>query len=270
MKITYNRRDQLMLFTEHLEQFDREGYLLLSDLIPNDIIDQAEKAMWQTMGMEADEPGSWDSVKRPFLSNFYIENMSNERRIELFGVTNPDLLACCTPEYRSILKQLADRAPTIPHCKCEEPDGVWAMNQFPIVDEWRVPPPHLDGFARDLRLDPGTFRVSSLTYLTDANSHQGTTVIFPEGPERIREFRRKNPDFSNHVRDIRSIFHTIELGEPLEIVAKKGDILFFHHLLPHTGSFNNGNTPRFAIRFMCLCYDCRPWQKRGEWNIWMP
>lgn len=259
-----------MLSSKQLKQFDKEGHLFISGLIPDNIIEKAEKAMWQQMGMDPDDPTTWQRFERPFLTGFYVENMSNENRIELFGLTHPNILACCSTDYLKILKQLSEKYPTIPHCKSEEPDGVWAMNQFPISDEWRFPPPHLDGYSRDLRLDPGTFRVSSLTYLTDVKSHQGTTVVFPEGPERIREFRRKNPDFSTHVRDFRVIFDQLDMGEPLEIVAKKGDVLFFHHLLPHNGSFNNGTMPRFAIRFMCLCYDCRPWQKKGEWNIWMP
>ncbi len=259
-----------MLSKEQLKQFEEQGYLLLSGLIPKDIIEKAEQAMWKTMGMEPDDPDSWEHVKRPFLTNFYIQNMAHEKRIELFGVTNPHLLACCTPDYLTVLKQLAERYPSIPHCKSEHPDAIWAMNQFPISAEWKITSPHLDGYSRDLRLDPGSFRASSLTYLTDANSHQGTTVIWTKGPQRIREFRKKNPDFSNHIRDMRVIFPEIDLGEPMEVVAKQGDVLFFHHLLPHTGTINAGTSPRFAIRYMCLCFECRPWQKKGEWNIWMP
>lgn len=259
-----------MLSTEQLKQFDERGYLLISGLIPEEIVSKAEKAMWHTMGMERDDSKTWEEVKRPFLTNFYIENMAHERRIELFGVTHPDLLACCTSEYLGILNQLAERYPKIPHCKSKEPDAIWAMNQFPITAEWKMPSPHLDGYSRDLRLDPGSFRASSLTYLTDANSHQGTTVIWPEGPERIREYRQQNLDLSNHIRVMLTHLPQIDLGEPLEVVAKQGDVLLFHHLLPHTGTLNVSNSPRFAIRFMCLCLECRPWQKRGEWNIWMP
>ena len=144
------------------------------------------------------------------------------------------------------------------------------MNQFPIDDEWRTPLPHLDGYSRDLRLDPGTFRASSLTYLTDAKSQQGTTVIWPEGPQRIRDYREQNPSLSDNVQIMLTHLPKIDLGEPMEVVAKQGDVLLFHHLLPHASTLNVGGSPRFAIRFMCLCYECRPWQKRGEWNIWMP
>jgi len=259
-----------MLSTAQLNQFEEEGYLLLSGLIPKDTIVQAEQAMWHSMGMDPDDPDTWEHFQRPFLTGFYIQKMWNEKRIELFGLTHPDVLACCTPDYLTVLNQLAERYPTIPHCKSKHPDSIWAMNQFPISAEWNMPSPHLDGYSRDLSLDPGTFRASSLTYLTDANSHQGATMIWPEGPQRIREFRKKNPNSSNHIRSMLTQLPQIDLGEPMEVIAKQGDVLLFHHLLPHANTLNVGSSPRFAIRFMCLCFDCRPWQKKGEWNIWMP
>ena len=259
-----------MLSTEQLNQFEEKGYLLLSGLIPKETVKKAEQAMWHSMGMDADNPATWEHFKRPFLTGFYFQQMSNENRIELFGLSHPDILACSTPDYLTVLKQLAERYPNIPHCRSQQPDAIWAMNQFPIETEWSQPKPHLDGHHRDLRLDPGTFRTASITYLTDANPQQGTTIIWSEGPHRIREFRKKNPQISNHVRDFHKVFAKLDMGEPTEIVAEQGDVLFFHHLLPHSGTLNVGTSPRFAIRYMCLCYGCRAWQKKGEWNIWMP
>lgn len=259
-----------MLSSNKLKQFEEEGYLLLSGLIPKETVIKAEAAMWHLMGMEPDNPDTWEHFQRPFLTGFYMDRLADGKRLELYGVNHPDVLACCTPDYLSILNQLAERYPSIPHCKSELPDGIWAMNQFPVSSEWKSPSPHLDGDFRDFRLDPGTFRATSITYLTDANSQQGTTVIWPEGPLRIRAFRKKNPDFSNHVRDLRAQFPQLDLGEPMEVVAKQGDVLLFHHLLPHSGTINVGTSPRFAIRYMCLCRDCHAWQKKGEWNIWMP
>ena len=189
-----------MLSTEQLKQFDEVGYLLLSDLIPKETVVKAEEAMWHLMGMDAEEPASWEHFKRPHLTGFYIEKLANGKRLELFGVTHPDVLACCTPEYLTVLKQLAERYPAIPHCKSQFPDGIWAMNQFPVAAEWKSPSPHLDGDFRDFRLDPGTFRTTSITYLTDANSHQGNNGDMARGDrKRIRKFRKKNPEFSNHV-----------------------------------------------------------------------
>lgn len=259
-----------MLSEQQLSQFEEQGYLLLSGLIPQAVVSKAAAAMWQMMGMDAADPGSWVRVKRPKLAGFYVEHTGGGKRIELFGVTNPDVLACCTPEYLAVLRQVAGQYPEIPHCKSQKPDGIWAINQFPVSGAWQPPAPHLDGDFREFRLDPGTFRATSLTYLTDAPVHGGTTMVWPEGPERIRAFRKANPGFSNRVGDIKAVFPELDLGEPMEVVAKQGDVLLFHHLLPHSGTRNVGEAPRFAIRFMCLCVACRKWEKKGEWNIWMP
>ncbi len=64
-----------MLSTVQLKQFEEEGYLLLSGLIPNETIVQAEQAMWHSMGMEPDDPETWEHIKRPFLTGFYIEDI---------------------------------------------------------------------------------------------------------------------------------------------------------------------------------------------------
>ncbi len=259
-----------MLSKQQLSQFEEQGYLLLSGLIPAETVKKAEETMWKLMGMDAADPDSWQRFQRPPLSGFYMEQLSNGNRIELFGVTHPEVLACCTQDYRLVLRQLTRRYPDIPHCQSKSPDGIWALNQFPVSASWKSPNPHLDGDFRDLRLDPGSFRATSLTYLTGAPSHGGTTMIWPQGPQRIRDFRKKHPEFSNHVRDVRAMFPDMDLGEPMEVTAKPGDVLFFHHLLPHSGTINVSSSPRFAIRYMCLCLDCQVWQKKGEWNIWMP
>ena len=109
-----------MLSEQQLTQFEEQGYLHLSGLIPQETVTKAEAAMWRMMGMETDNPDSWGHFKRPHLAGFYMEKMAGGRRIELYGVTNPDVLACCTPDYLTILKQLAARYPEIPHCESQQ------------------------------------------------------------------------------------------------------------------------------------------------------
>ncbi len=41
-------------------QYERDGYLLASGLIPEDVAERAEAAMWRIMGMTPDEPETWD------------------------------------------------------------------------------------------------------------------------------------------------------------------------------------------------------------------
>ena len=64
-----------MLSKQQLVQFEEEGYLLLSGLIPKETVTKAEEAMWHMMGMDADDPDSWGHFKRPPLAGFlYGEN----------------------------------------------------------------------------------------------------------------------------------------------------------------------------------------------------
>ena len=43
-------------------------------------------------------------------------------------------------------------------------------------------------------------------------------------------------------KDIR----TVGLDNPVELIPRKGDILFYHYFCAHAGSKNTSNRPRFA------------------------
>ena len=107
-----------MLTKQQLAQFEEAGYLLLSGLIPQETVTKAREAMWHLMGMDADNPSSWADCKHPPASEFYMHRTG--ALTELFGVTHPDVLACCTPDYLAILKQLATQYPEISHCERQQ------------------------------------------------------------------------------------------------------------------------------------------------------
>ena len=47
---------------EQKKQFREEGYLLASDLVPEDVARKGEDAMWAALGMDRDDPETWDRV----------------------------------------------------------------------------------------------------------------------------------------------------------------------------------------------------------------
>ena len=47
---------------EQKKQFREEGYLLASGLIPEDVARKGEGAMWAALGMDRDDPETWDRV----------------------------------------------------------------------------------------------------------------------------------------------------------------------------------------------------------------
>ena len=78
------------------------------------------------------------------------------------------------------------------------------------------------------------------------------------------------PDRYHLLTDFKNPQQRFGLGEPIELMPSRGDVLFFHYLLVHSGSLNTSNKPRFALRLMCACETCRMWEKHGKWNVWMP
>ena len=47
-----------------IEQYDRDGYLLVSGLIPEDIAAKAEAAMWRCAGIDPNNPpSSWEHIQ---------------------------------------------------------------------------------------------------------------------------------------------------------------------------------------------------------------
>ena len=85
-----------MLTQEQLAQYRLDGYVLVSGLISEETIANAEAAMWFTLGMNRDDPTSWSPF--PEETDGLTTNV-NLGLIEHFGLQTPALLACCTPAF---------------------------------------------------------------------------------------------------------------------------------------------------------------------------
>ena len=48
-----------LLSSNQVDQYNQEGYLLMSGLIPNSISVKAEQEMWRCSDVKADEPETW-------------------------------------------------------------------------------------------------------------------------------------------------------------------------------------------------------------------
>ena len=256
-----------MLSQEQLTQYDRDGYVLVSGLIPEETIANAEAAMWSVLGVDRDDPALWSPLPD---ETDGVKTIVSQGVVEHFGVQDPALLACCTPAFYEVQSQLARENAGAFHCQKPQPEGIWARSVFPVSKDWDYSNGHVDGGHRPFNVFPGSFRVSSLTYLDSGVAQGGGTAVWPGSHRKLSKAAVQNSDRYQMLSDFKKPQQRFGLGEPIELRPSRGDVLFFHYLLVHSGSLNTSNKPRFAFRLMCTCDACRIWEKYGKWNIWMP
>jgi len=130
-----------MLTQEQLAQYRLDGYVLVSGLISEETIANAEAAMWFTLGMNRDDPTSWSPF--PEETDGLTTNV-NLGLIEHFGLQTPALLACCTPAFYEVQDQLTQKNPGAFHCQNPQPEAVWTRSVFPVSSDWNYFNGHVD------------------------------------------------------------------------------------------------------------------------------
>ncbi len=246
-----------ILSKDQIDQYDRDGYLLVSGLIPEVIAAKAEAAMWRCVPIgDRDEPTSWQHARGG---------------IRLFN--DADLANCYTPEYLAATAQLTGDDPsTFSKCSIHPktycaPDflaaqaagedltrffkwhSVYAIIIFPSSGEWTWPGPHIDHSLKEHhhRTFPPVFRSGTLTYLNDVQRHGGGTVVWPGSHQKLEALAKQAPERYEYRHTLTEDIQKVPLGDPIELTPKRGDVLFLHHLCAHGGSMNLSHRPRFAL-----------------------
>jgi len=252
------------LTDEQITTYSEDGYLLASGLIPDDVSGRAETAMWNLMEMDPAAPETWSCV--PETADGYTEG----RGVVIFnGVQDPDLMACATDDYLAAVAQLLGE----PIGSLHPPEAVHTQNLLQRDVEWRHPNPHVDGIPKEHmhKTFPGPYRITSLFYLSDVDPQGGGTCAWPGSHRKIRELAESDQAKYEHLYDLNKDIPTLDLGDPIELTPRRGDVLFFQHLFGHNGSANILPKPRFMMRFFCSCEKCyNTWKKVGHWGHWAP
>ena len=140
-----------LLSSNQVDQYNQEGYLLMSGLIPNLISVKAEQEMWRCSDVKADEPETW--TNGTIAANYL----------------NDDIVACYTDEFITVAAQLAGDDPTT----YSKPEEAYSLNVFPSTGEWSWSKPHIDHSIKTdgYKTFPRTFRIAAMTYLNDVEEH---------------------------------------------------------------------------------------------------
>ena len=219
----------MSLSQTQLERYGRDGYILLSGLICNDIAAAAEAALWDCMQASPDDAGSWPDSD-------YAK-----------GHDRPEINACYTDDFLQAAAQLCgDRTDRL-----TAPSGTLAINIFPSAGPWQKPKPHIDHAIKEHghKTFPRPFRIATMTFLNDVAEHGGGTAVWPASQARIEALAHSDEERYKYMWTLNQELHQAELGEPSVLTPRQGDVLFYHYLCAHAGSANISPRPRLALNY---------------------
>jgi ectoine hydroxylase-related dioxygenase (phytanoyl-CoA dioxygenase family) len=220
-----------ILTPDQIEQFLVDGYILVSDLIPEEIAARADEAAFRCNGFDPDDPDTWKV--EPGMTEYFYE---------------PELLAVYTQELLTVAAQLTSDDPYIFPAACPD-NKAFVIKLLPEPGPWQVRNRHLDGSGENVyhSVHRSPWRAFALIYLHDIEPHGGGTVLFPRSHHKMRALARSQPDKYRWISQLHNEIENMDLGDHVEVEPKAGDVLFIHSLMVHCKPMNTGSRPRFAL-----------------------
>lgn len=206
------------LSAEDIAFWDENGYVILHDAVPPENCRSVVRAICEFLGADPERPETWyggpqgHSIWIPLLHHPAVCANRNSRRI-----------------HRAFA-QLWNR------------EDLWStVDQVgfnpPEKPGWKFPGPHLHWDVSLAR--PIPFGVQGILYLTDTAANQGAFTCVPGFHRRIDAWLESLPAGVNgREQDFSS--------ESVSIAGRAGDLVIWHHALPHGSSPNSAAVPRLA------------------------
>lgn len=212
------------LGADDLAHWDEHGYVILRNAISPEAAEIAEMAIYDFLGMDRDDSASW-----------YRESLGHSIWVSL--LRHPALVA-------------NRRAPRIhkAHAQLWGREDLWVtVDQVgfnpPERENWLFPGPHLHWDAT--LAEPHCFELQGIVYLADVDEDQGAFSCVPG-------FHRSLPQWLKSVpADVNVQQHARRTLTMKPVAAKRGDMIIWHHLLPHGSSPNRAQRPR-VVQYMSL------------------
>jgi len=207
-----------VLDAEDLAFWHRHGYVVLHDAISSDECAAAAQAVCASVGADPENPETWYSRR-------------NMQGIMVQMFQDPAFeRARTSPRIHKAFAQL------------------WGTpDLFPTCDRGGFNPPERGGFRFpgprlhwDAQLVPPVgVSLQGILYLTDTSEQQGAFTCIPGFHHDIDDWLRGLP------RDADPYGH-IPTADARPIAGRAGDLIIWHHALPHGSSPNNAAVPRIV------------------------
>jgi len=225
---------ETILTAEQKEDFIRDGYIIVRDLIPQDVVRKTRDDLMESLGAIYDDPTTWKS---------------REEVTSWMWTAGPLTKKCRSAQVEQVVEELIG-----PHFlrgvsfhPGKESVGLEAREYgyIPVLTSPKVngkdlvpPTPwHVDGI-NGTDITPSVFMMVMFVYLTDTEENGGATTVRPGSHRQLFEHWSKNG--MGPIDDL-------EYAEPVSIAGKAGDVIFFHYLLVHRGSENQSDHLRVGL-----------------------
>ena len=204
--------------TDHVH-WDTHGYVVVREAISRAQAAEAAAALWQHQGMDPADPETWYVRKTHgiMVQLFHHPALEANRR---------------SPRVRRAFEELwgtDDLWMTVDRVSFNPPER----------EGWRFPGPHLHWDAT-FGTRPFPFATQGLIYLTDTPVNQGAFAAVPGFHRRIDDWLAALPPGADPQKE-----DLLALG-PQPIAAGAGDLVIWHHALPHGATPNTGTQPRIV------------------------
>jgi hypothetical protein len=200
--------------------WEENGYVIVHNAVPPENCKAAEKAVWDFLEMEPDNPDSWypDPPRRGIMVEIYQHQALWDNR-----------------QYPRVHQVFSEIWGT---------EKLWvsfdraSMNP-PERPDWKFPGPYLHW---DMSLEmPVRLKVQGVLYLADTPPNQGAFTCIPGFHRKLEAWLKSLPSDADPRKVIRE-----RSAEAIPISGKAGDLIIWHSALPHGSSPNSSTRPRLA------------------------
>ena len=225
------------LTAEDLWHWNRQGYVVLHDAVSAHQCRASAEAIYEFLGVDPSNPDTW--YNNPAGHSIWVSLL----RHPAFQANRE------SPRIHAAFAQLWGRT------------DLWATTDQggfnpPEHPGWPFPGPHLHW---DVSLaQPVPFGVQGILYLTDTAADQGAFQCVPGFHRRLAGWLAELPPGANP----RDRARVDGLGA-IPIAGRAGDLVIWHHALPHGSSPNRSTRPR-VVQYLKMAPS--QWEVNPEWR----
>jgi len=208
------------LSAEDLAFWEEHGYVILHDAVTPEQCDAAAHAIYEYLSVDPEKPDTWYS--NPAGHSIWV-NLLRHRAFQANRASR---------RIHAAFAQLWGRTdlwPTIDQGGFNPPETA----------RWQFPGPHLHWDVSIVQ--PIPFGTQGILYLTDTAADQGAFTCVPGFQRQIAHWLSNLAQGANP-RD-RQLLDRLTA---IPIAGRRGDLIIWHHALPHGSSPNRSKLPRVA------------------------